>query len=237
MLIKGSHKGPGLSVRELPAVAPKPEPESARAESQARPARPAAPSQPDISPEIRVLEDELAHVRSEMKTLTEAARSARRDAFDEGRKAALDEFQSREEERLAVLERSAATALDGLDDALKATENFALALSAAAVKSVLGDAGDHQTQIAEAIGVQLSGVRAESVLRLRVSRQDFDDLSGLKSRFDTASGLDWVHDDTLNSGEMKLDLRLGQFNLDLAAHWDQVIERLQSLASQAGRAA
>lgn len=97
--------------------------------------------------------------------------------------------------------------------------------------NVLGCADTMAAQVVRAVQVQLDGVRAESVIRVRVSGADFTDDAALFDHAGTVAnaGLDWVRDDTLRSGQVRMDLRLGDFGLDLVEHWESVTARLSTL--------
>lgn len=224
MLIKGKHNASGLAVRDLPTTAP-----PGRAPAEAAADAPSA--EPVTAPEVVALEAEIKRLRSESQHLIESAKAAEAQAFEKGKEAGLAEHHRNEADLAARIETAAEGARVRLDAQIVQIENLALAVASTAMDNVLGCADTMAAQVVRAVQVQLDGVRAESVIRVRVSGADFTDDAALFDHAGTVAnaGLDWVRDDTLRSGQVRMDLRLGDFGLDLVEHWESVTARLSTL--------
>ena len=183
------------------------------------------------TPRSAGLEDEIENLR---KLLADAETRHQRDLatkVEQARRDAADSYRRNDEEALAALTASLGNAaVDALSN-LGGAERLALLLCDAALARVFSNPAAHQDLVARAIRRQVEQLRADLVLAVRVSVDDFPDAVHIR-QLQEALGLqfDIKRDPRLLAGCCRIDLRLGHIDLSLPAHWNALQAELRRLA-------
>ena len=186
------------------------------------------PEPPD--PRLIQLADEVARLEAALAATQREAVLAVAAAREEG----ASEVLLDEGERLAALENGVAAALAAWRDRLAGTEALAAALAQAALGRMFDDHADLTMLVERTIATHVARIGADAVVGMRVSALDFPDraaLDALCRRAELPLGTVTGHV-TLRPGECRVELRLGQADLDLGAQRGE-IERVLSVMAGA----
>ncbi|HYD85989.1 MAG TPA: hypothetical protein VEA80_00800 [Vitreimonas sp.] len=175
---------------------------------------------------IEALEQTVADLRRRHGEEIAAAREhARREA-----EAAYVRDQS---EALATLERALEQAALSLTAAIDGLERLAPALCEAALAPILSPTGHYRRLIESALARELAALRSGSVVRAVVSGADFDDDEALAAIAARHPSVSIVRDKVLASGHCRIELCLGEIEIDLPAYWSALQRQLHEMARQA----
>jgi len=148
-----------------------------------------------------------------------------------GAREALEERSGAEAAALAQLEEALGAAQEAWSKQLEAVEASAIGIASAVLEQVFADRTDLTARIQSAIRAQLQRLDDASVIRLRVSPEDFPDAGALAA---VAAGCNChaevIADPRLESGGCLIDLALGQVDAGLPAQWARIsglLERLE----------
>ncbi len=175
---------------------------------------------------IDELQDELADLR---RALAEAEAKRRADvdcAREEERQAVTAEFRRDEDAARALLGSGLRDAIDKLNKHFAEADKFGLTLALVALERVIAEPTLYQKLITEAIGVQVSNLRHDTVIAVSVSDIDFPDQTALDGLAETL-GADTkvMASDSLRAGECRVDLRLGAIDISLPDYWQRLQEQ------------
>jgi flagellar biosynthesis/type III secretory pathway protein FliH len=185
---------------------------------------PAAKFEPEVIFEARISEltAELASRDEALAELLQAARA-------EGAKDALKQRSDAEECALKELKSALTAAREIWKESLGSAESLAIGLARAVLAKVFADADRRSEQVASCIKHRLQLLEAGSVVRIRISNDDFssEQLRALASEL--GSALEINADSKLKSGSCVVDLKLGQVEVSPNAQWQRISELLDQL--------
>jgi len=159
------------------------------------------------------------------------------EARAEGAREALEERSGAEAAALAQLEEALGVALDAWSEQLRSVEASAIGIAKAVLEQVFADQADLPARIERAIRAQVRRLDGASVVRLRVSPEDFSDAAALAAlAASVGCQAEIIADPRLESGGCLMDLALGQVDAGLPAQWARISKLLDRLELQeAGR--
>ena len=195
----------------------------------------AVPTPPAPSPEalqIAALRDEIAHLRRAAAADRTAAERAAAKAREDGKREAQELARRDDEKRLEVLSAGIAGARYVLDERIADLDGLAAQVARATIAKLFSGCDDHSQFVVGMIARQMQHLRRETVLTIRVSRQDFLDevsLAALGAGAGTG-GIAVVQDDELQSGQCRIDLQLGHLDLCSRSQWEEMAQLLHELS-------
>lgn len=176
----------------------------------------AAEASPAELSRVEQLEERIAELEA---TISEAERdlpSLIAQARGEGSEAALAERSDAEAKRLALIQQMAGSALERLDDRLRIVEAMSPLIANAVLKRLFGDDKLHPRLVRDRLKQELSRIRSQVVIGIRVSGDDFD-VEHISLLAANLAPLKLDRDDQLASGECVIDCQLGHIDLGLEA--------------------
>lgn len=190
---------------------------------------------------VHPLEAECAALRRELDEARAAIADVRRDsdraveaAREDGHREGLAQAEERQAERLTALEGALDAAVLSIDQKLIALDRLAAELASAALTRLLDDPAAAREMSASFIARQVRELKRVRLVRARISAQDFEDetsLAALGVRLrEGGSEVEIVRDAVLQSGQAKLELALGQTDLDLTSQWRSLVALLRDMA-------
>lgn len=216
-----------------------------------RPAPPAVdPERVALERQIDALAAEVAGLRDEklvLETALEVAEAgAERQRLDHeaavaaaeaaGRASGFAEGEAAKGEALARLEAAADRALDHFRADLRGMETLAVALSKAALAKVFGDDRDMPQRVTRLVRRQIEALERDAVLGIDVAAADFPDAAALDD-LGRAAGIDGIEVralETLDGGDCRIRLRLGELDVGLGQQWSRLSALLdETLAADA----
>jgi flagellar biosynthesis/type III secretory pathway protein FliH len=158
---------------------------------------------------------------SEIERLRGAAPRLLHDAEEKGRKAGHAAAESREADRLRLLEERSGKALDQLSAALGETERMAALVARAALDKLFGDGAARTAEVTAILRRQMAEIEAQSLIRVEVARADFGDDAARDalSRALDRPGLEVCVSEQLQAGDCRLKLVLGTIEAGLDRQW------------------
>lgn len=192
---------------------------------------------PMLSPSdarIAALTEEVAILRESLRLEKERSREKAEAALEEGRRRAVEAWERDEAAALELLEARVTDAASRMAEAFDRAEQAGLALAQAALERVLGPDADRGGLIEEIVRHQMRRLRAEQVLAVHVSDAEFADgegLSGLRTLL-SARQADLVEDPSLQPGECRIRLRLGEMEVGPDVQWNALACLFAELAGE-----
>lgn len=196
-----------------------------------------APAVAECDPVVeRLLEAEaratgLEVALQEARSLTETLVAR---AHEDGMNAGLAAVEQREQARCEALGRGIATALDALSTRLDELDGLAAMIARKALEKVLLPSEDQGALMTAMIARQLAAVKARMVLAVRVNGADFATQDALNEIATSACrGIREVTiDPDLAPGCCKIELALGQVDLELNDQWRKLAALLDSFVDE-----
>jgi flagellar assembly protein FliH len=161
----------------------------------------------------------------------ETEQRAKAEGHAEGLKAA----EAAEAERLAALEAALAEMTSAWNERLQGLDELAARIARTALSKLFDSWEDAAEFVTRSIARQVRLMRRETIMAIRVSRDDFPDeaaLADLAARAKTGS-VRILADADLSPGECRADLQLGHLDLGLRSQRKEVTRLLDSLADGA----
>jgi flagellar biosynthesis/type III secretory pathway protein FliH len=154
----------------------------------------------------------------------------------QGRADGLLEAQTREESRLDALRRGVEVANEALSHQLQGIEALALLLAQDCFEKVIANPCWRADVVTELIRAQMMQIEESMAVAIEVSSLDFPDQAALDN---LCSGLGLrslavVTDSSLDSGDCKMTLRLGQLDIGLNRQLQAVNELIERTALSGG---
>ena len=191
-------------------------------------------SQSDTPSNEQLLEARIAELEAEILRLDEARLEDLKEAREAGASEALQERSDAEEQALKELERALKEAQASWCRELETLESLSIGLARAVLERVFFDASDRSSQITSMIQHQLQRFDAHSILRIRISAEDFSDADRVNAVAKAIGNqVELTSDPSLESGGCVVDLKLGHVALGPQAQWTRVAELLDRLELQA----
>jgi len=175
----------------------------------------------ELEGQVAALTEALEAAEAKLAALELDAEAREADAMEAGRAAGRLEGAAIADEALAILEASAAGAVDDLRESLRNVETLAVALAKAAVAKVFGEVGAPADRVSLIVRRQLAALERSAVLSVQVSTADFPDTEALAA-LQEAGGLGPVElqaRDELGSGDCRIRLRLGELEVGVGQQW------------------
>ncbi|HKC03561.1 MAG TPA: hypothetical protein VKC17_09690 [Sphingomicrobium sp.] len=174
-----------------------------------------------FEPEV-LFEARISELAAELAARDEALAKQLDDARAEG---AVEALKARSDAEARALEelRTVLTAARGAwEDHLSSVEILSTGLARAVLAKVFSDADGRSEQVASCIRQRLQLLESNSIVRARVSNDDFsaEQLSALASELGTA--LEIEADAKLQSGACVIDLKLGHIEVGPDAQWKRI---------------
>ncbi len=190
-----------------------------------------AASNEDIA-KLRIvqLERELAALRNETE---QAAIKAEQQGYDRGRAVA----SRLEEERLTALGKALNEALERALGIVENETTLAVDIAREALSRILGDPVQYQSGIVATAGHWAKQLSSSSIVRLRVSAEDFPATDAHDPLALFGAGFEVVRDPALVSGTCLFDLVLGRLDASLPRQMAEVDALLDRVATNAAVAA
>jgi len=187
---------------------------------------------PAPTPTPHPREAELARLREKADQLEAAlvkAEAAKDDARASGREAGLAEAERDEAVRIALLEAALADAAQAFEARLASLDGLAPLLARAALEKLCVPPENWTALIEAIIARQLGAMRRSALIALHVSREDFDSAATLPGTDRT----EVEFDPGLASGTARIELKLGQIDLDVREQWGTLATLLDEMAEGA----
>lgn len=176
--------------------------------------------------EIRRLEAEIARLHSVIESSTSDRPRALETAREEGKAAGMRAAASMERERTEALRASLQSARDDWNVRIRSLDRLAAELVRAALEKLFCASNPWSAMIEQAVARQLDQLGASAVIGVKLSPADFEELPSVDAGAATV-GLD----DGLPSGAARLELKLGQVDIDLPRQTRALLALLERLAS------
>jgi flagellar biosynthesis/type III secretory pathway protein FliH len=199
----------------------------------------ASAEEPRIDPEVLALRREAEDLRrrlDEQQTVMEALSARAEQAYaggeQHGRKVALEEADDGRTQRLVVLQTGVEQGLSQVGDALRSTEQLAVAIAREGLARVLGDDARSSDLMVTVIRTQLERIGAHTILWIEVSSADFqpEALEALRTTLGRPS-LEIRANPELSSGDCRMKLTLGELHVGPAQQWRRLSAVLDELAA------
>lgn len=198
---------------------------------------------PDKEQRTAQSEDQLVQLQAAVQHLTEQLASAearvdtaREAGMIEGYKRGLADAVSREEERLALLEKGLRGSLDHFAKKLLDERDIAIELAVATLDAVLGEASERSSLVAATASRWANELKGSGLLQVRVSAEDFGDDSSIERLCGLLGQVKVKADPSLSSGSCVLDLELGYVDASLDGQADAARAYLRQHARAGGAA-
>jgi flagellar biosynthesis/type III secretory pathway protein FliH len=178
------------------------------------------------------LEEELRRRDLEVAEFGVRIEQAREAGEQQGYEAGLIAARERQDERLALLERSMREALAVLQTSTASLSRLSPLLARDCVDIIMGDGDERAELVGRIIQAQLERIDRAMVCDIHLSRLDFPDdagLAALASKIGSPS-LHLVAQDELPSGACLMTLKLGRMSVGINQQWPVLRDLLDELA-------
>ena len=189
--------------------------------------RPAATNAPSRE---TVLEARIVELQATLETHEAELPAKLERAREEGAREALEERSKAEAEALAALRAALKDALSLWSERLSDWNGAAAGIAKAVLEQVFTGA-EHRSELVEAtIRKRVAVLDANSVVRIRVSAEDFADSKAFaRTVASVGQAVELKSDSSLKTGECIVDLKLGHVDLGLGSQWGRIAGLLESL--------
>lgn len=183
-------------------------------------ARTPDPVEPGPDPVVQALEAEICALKEQLKAQEAALPVALEEAREQAVQAVTVQFQSDEAAALQRLEEGVGAGLKLFENQLGSMERQAAGLALEALRPFF-EGEQHRALIEALIAKEVASMRAQSVLSISVSPEDFPDQNALKELAQSHSGLSCkvIPDSQYKSGDMRMVFRLGEYVFSASDHW------------------
>ena len=173
----------------------------------------------------------VAELRAQLRQAAEEADLREEAAYERGTRDGREAAGAEQTEKAEQLAIAIGKAEQLLANRLEECELLSLQVARAALARILGDESRQSALIEETLRHHMGLVKRELVVGIRVSPLDFDpgDLDRIRESYRSVS-IDC--DDDLESGECRIDLRLGQLDLGLAGQGRRLAELIERLEEE-----
>jgi flagellar biosynthesis/type III secretory pathway protein FliH len=156
--------------------------------------------------------EKIARLGAQLVAIDKERSDERDAAYAAGLKEGAERAADGADRRLARVREAGDVALDIWRARLSELDILAAMLAQGAIAKVFSPHADLADLVARAIGAKVAQLRAESVVAIRVSNEDFEEPSAIVA---AARGAEIICDPLLKSGECRIDLRLGEVDLTI----------------------
>lgn len=193
--------------------------------------------EPEWDPEIRQLREENARLREALAELREVTEEAVETAIEQGRADAIASLEANHDAALELLGSSLASAQEALSDRLSSWDALSVAIARNAMSKILRTSSEDEELIRRLIGRQIDLLKRDSIVRIIVSKADFEDedtITQLKAELGIEAVLVTL-DDQLGRGQCMIDLRLGKIEISLDHQWEKLVSVFDEVLAEGGR--
>lgn len=182
---------------------------------------------------LQDMRQEIARLNAALSELRAQALEAEKRAREEGRLKGLEQAEERAERSFQAICQALDTARTVWNDRLAGLDALAAMLAQSALAKLFGDCPDLADLVARTVRTRVQSLARESLVAIRISETDFaDEAAGHALRTIGAVGAtDIILDPELESGQCRLDLRLGSIDLDIGSQWRELNRFLDELAA------
>lgn len=185
---------------------------------------------------ISRLEEDMRRREQETAEFETRIEQAREEGVEQGYESGLIAAQDRQDERLALLDRSMHEALAIFQKTVMSVSRLSPLLARDCVDIILGDGDDRAETINRIIQTQLAKIDRAMLCDIRLSRLDFPDdasLVALTGKIGSAS-FHLAAQDDLPSGACLMTLKLGRISVGIDQQWPVLRDLLNELAQPEG---
>jgi len=185
---------------------------------------------------IAELQDETSDLQRALRE-AEAKREADvENARKEERQAVTEEFRRDEEAAHALLRSGLRDGIDKLNRHFAEADKFGLTLALVALERIVAEPTLYRKLITETIGVQVSGLRHDTVISVSVSHIDFPNQAALDNLAATlGTDTNVMASESLRTGECRIELRLGAIDISLPDYWARLQEQCRRVLEDDGQ--
>jgi type III secretion protein L len=180
-----------------------------------------------------LLETRIAELEAALATIETTLPAKLEDARGEGAREALAERSDAEAKGLEALRETLCACRSDWTQRLASWDAAAAGISRAVLERVFLGVEDRAELVKSAIAARLQALEAASVVRIRVSAEDFPEPYKLTAIADLVGpAVELAGDAALKSGSCVVDLKLGHLDLGLGQQWSRVAALLDQLEGQ-----
>lgn len=165
--------------------------------------------------QVRALTDQVEALEAALRTAQDQNEIDRAEAFEQGREEGLAAAETREHERIAVLQGAVTEALATLERKVDQERDLAIDIARAALDRVVADPALYHGLVAETARRHAAGLQRGSIVGLRVSPIDFPDADALAALPQLGTHAKVEADPALEAGACIFDLSLGSFDVSI----------------------
>lgn len=173
------------------------------------------------------LEKQLEHARAEFE-------KQRKEGFAEGLLEGHKRAQDKEQEKLDLLTQGISEARDLLSDRVDQSQSLAIAIAHAALARIIGNRGSYADLVADIIIHRATELKAELILGVKVSSEDFRNQAALEELGQKTGRTDISAHHSLQSGACLFALSLGHMDASLPTQWTKLTELFARLEDKDG---
>lgn len=185
-----------------------------------------APADPHEA-ERTAMAAEISRLRKSLADAVTKGEDDAAEALAQGHAAGLAEAEDREADRLAAIGAGVEAAGQALADRLDLLDHLAPQLARAALAKLFGATQSWAPMVEATLVHQLAELRHAAVVAVRVSPLDFADATALDF------GSDVTLDPQLAAGACRIELKLGQVDLDVRGQWAKLAALLDAMGTPA----
>ena len=197
---------------------------------------PAEPVAHPLEVECERLRVDLSAARAALTDLRDESSRAIEAAREQGWREGAAQAEDREAARLAALEAALANAAQLFDQKLAGLDRLAAELASVALTRLLDEPDALTQRSGSFIAQQVLALKDAGIVRVRVSRDDFEDersVAALAARLRrNGTTLDIIRDPAVERGQARFECALGQADLDLAGQWRSFVTLLRDMAGE-----
>lgn len=111
-------------------------------------------------------------------------------------------------------------------------EVLSLQIAQTALSQIFGDKSHYHGMVEQILRHQVTRLKGELVLAIRVSRPDFPDAASLEALTAACPDIDLRSDPTLEPGACVIEFRLGRMEAGVAGQWQRLTKVLEELENE-----
>lgn len=189
--------------------------------------------QPTLDPEIERLSVRVISLEAEVQRLNEAVIVARSEGESEGRTQVKRDFDAQRAEAHVQLEAGLSHALEQWSAKLNEVDRLAVMIASTALERLLLSPEDRLSTLTALIAAQVQALDRSSLLRIKVSHEDFIDSDALAELAQSCAIDGVLIEQALNlcAGDCIIQLTLGSIDVGLNQQWSAIRSLLESHAN------
>lgn len=177
--------------------------------------------------------DQIAALEKALREKDKDIEAAKEAAFEEGMKAGEKAALSKSDQAFELLKGAITQGSRTLEQKLEAEVETGVDLARTILRQILGDANELPSHVTNTATRWKQELAAGTILRLRVSADDFTDQDALDALQETFGNVEIVPQPGLKPGACLFDLKLGALNTSIDHQLAKAEELLEQSANQA----